>query len=760
MADENKNTGPDKSQTRQTISSLGDVKKDQGDFNDLLKDSINLLKQVDRSYERIESRLETLNKSEINVKTINNELLKAKQKQRTTAKELGNLESSLSDKAKIKLDNYTRSQNLLGVAESKLRAAKESGDVFQIKQQEALYNRALGINERQKERLGVEEASIIGLREANKIAEEGVKYGQQKLDQEKQIQKDIGLTGAVFGVFAKKLGIGSKYYESMVEKSRELNTEGKKLTFFDKLKGIGAAAGGAIKETAKDPFALVAAIGTAIPIIGGAISGIVGGLKTAFDFILGIQDQTVKFARAMNLSTVEARKLKMEYADLNVASGDLFITSQKMLQSQVELSDALGVTNKLTKEQLATDIKLRDIAGLDLETRKGIVETSTITGKSSEALTKSVLSQVVGLKQATGISFQYQKTLKEASSLGGTLGLSFAKYPEKLTKSLLTVKSMGLELKQLDGMADSFLDFESSISKEFEAQLLTGKDINLAKAREAFLNNDLATAAEEITKQVGTASEFLSMNRIQQESIASAMGMSRDQMADMLKQQELFSKLGAKDLKDAQAKVEALKAQGKTREEIAKLVGEEAYQNLTNASAQEKIAAFVDKIRQSFSDFIEKSGLIEKIEGFMDYLSKPENIKKVIEGVRDFFAGAVEFIGKAAYYILEGLDYVAFGQIPDAFIDSIKSGAENMGAQIRSMGGDLGGIGVGENKAKNEVVGTTPTTIAADNMSMRPNNNVAPKVYNVIIIDPITGKSVEKVVSQQVFETVSGIPTQ
>ena len=58
-------------------------------------------------------------------------------------------------------------------------------------------------------------------------------------------------------------------------------------------------------------------------------------------------------------------------------------------------------------------------------------------------------------------------------------------------------------------------------------------------------------------------------------------------------------------------------------------------------------------------------------------------------GVRDFFAGAVEFIGKAAYYILEGLDYVAFGQIPDAFIDSIKSGAENMGAQIRSMGGDL-----------------------------------------------------------------------
>jgi hypothetical protein len=204
-------------------------------------------------------------------------------------------------------------------------------------------------------------------------------------------------------------------------------------------------------------------------------------------------------------------------------------------------------------------------------------------------------------------------------------------------------------------------------------------------------------------------------------------------MGDMLKQQEMLSKLGAKDLKDAQAKVDALKAQGKTREEIARLVGEEAYQSLTNASAQEKIAAFIDKIKQSFADFIEKSGLIEKIEGFMDYLSKPENIKKVIEGMRDFFAGAIEFVGKAAYYILEGLDYVAFGQIPDDFIDSIKSGAENMGAQIRSMG--AGGVAVGDKKAKSEVTATTSAAVA-DNMGMARSN--LPQEVNVNVTTTVS----------------------
>jgi len=455
----------------------------------------------------------------------------------------------------------------------------------------------------------------------------------------------------------------------------------------------------------------------------------------------------------MNLSTGEARKIKMEFASLSISSGDLFINSQKMVESQMEFVDALGVTNRLSNEQLATNIKLKDIAGLDLETRQGIVEASVLTGKSSEGITKSVLSQVAGLKQTTGISFQYQKILKEASNLGGYLGLSFSKYPAQLTKSLVTVKSMGLELKQLDSIADSFLDFESSISKEFEAQLLTGKQINLTKAREAFLNNDLATAASEITNQVGSANDFLKLNRIQAESLASAFGMSRDQMGEMLKQQEMLSKLGAKDLKDAQAKVEALKAQGKSKEDIVRLTGEEAYQSLVNASAQEKIGSFMDKIKQSIADFVEKSGIIEKLEGFFDYLSKPENIKKVIEGVRDFFASAVEFIGKAAYYILEGLDYVALGQIPDDFIDSIKSGAQNMGAQIRSLGGDFGSVSVNDKSAKNETA-TISSTIAEDSMSMA--KTPPPKVFVVVTVDPITGKSVEKVVTQEYFETHFG----
>ena len=716
--------------SRQLEESIRQSRKLQQDSNSELNKSINLLSKINDLRDASISKVKALNRETINTKDIQKELQKAKEKDILTTKKISDLEKSMSDQEK---------QNAIGYITNITNRKKIEGDIQRAKlQNNQSLARSLGQQlatldnqiSQQESSLNIDERRYAATIEANKIAQENVQLLQEELDVEKEINKSIGLSGKALGFFANKLGLGTKFYGEMVERSRDLNEEGKKMTFLDKLGSLGKAAGAGLKEAITDPL-------TAIPLAGAAIGGIVSGLKSVFDYIVGIQDQTVKFARAMNLSTGEARAIKMEFASLSVSSGDLFINSQKMVESQMELADALGVTNRLTNEQLATNIKLRDIAGLDLETRKGIVEASTLTGQSSEGITKSVLSQVAGLKQATGISFNYQKILKEASNLGGYLGLTFAKYPAQLTKSLVTVKSMGMELKQLDSIADSFLDFESSISKEFEAQLLTGKDINLTKAREAFLNNDLATAAKEITSQVGSANDFLKLNRIQAESLASAFGMSRDQMGDMLKQQELLGKLGAKDLKDAQAKVQALKAQGKSKEEIIRLTGEEAYQNLTNASLQEKIGGFMEKIKQSIADFVEKSGIIEKIEGFFEYISKPENIKAIISKLRDFFAFAVEAVLGIANGIINAIDFITLGfGIDEGFERKFEAFSKDAPNRIRSLGGDFGGVSVGDNAAASTTAANV-TTIAQDDMKMvKGNRNESLNVnVNAYLVD-------------------------
>jgi hypothetical protein len=735
--------------SRQLEESIRQSRKIQQDANSELNKSINLLSKINDLRDASISKVKALNKETINTKDIQKELQKAKEKEILTSKKIDDIQKSMSAAERQNSKDYIFRIEQRKKLESELARATLAGNAGQkqfLQNQLSLVDADILLKESS---LNIDERRYAAALQANKTAQETNQLLREELDTEKQIEKSIGLSGKALGLFANKLGLGTKFYGDMVEKARDLNEEGKKLTFGDKLSALGKTAGAGLKEAITDPL-------TAIPIAGAAIGGIVSALKSVFDFIVGIQDQTVKFARAMNLSTDQARAIKMEFASLSISSGDLFINSQKMVESQMELADSLGVTNRLTNEQLATNIKLRDIAGLDLETRKGIVEASTLTGQSSEGITKSVLSQVAGLKQATGISFNYQKILKEASNLGGYLGLTFAKYPEKLTKSLVTVKSMGMELKQLDSIADSFLDFESSISKEFEAQLLTGKQINLTKAREAFLNNDLATAAKEITTQVGSAQDFLKLNRIQAESLASAFGMSRDQMGDMLKQQELLSKLGAKDLKDAQAKVQALKAQGKSKEDIIRLTGEEAYQNLTNASLQEKIGGFMEKIKQSIADFVEKSGIIEKIEGFFEYISKPENIKAVISKLRDFFAFAVEAVLGIANGLINAIDFITFGfGIDESFERKFEAFAKDAPNRIRSLGGDFGGVSVGD-KAATSTTTNNVTSTTQDNMSMARGSGNQPKVYVMVTVDPITGKSVEKVVTQEYFETQFG----
>jgi hypothetical protein len=706
--------------------SLRESRRLQGDQNKELDKSINLLSKINDLRDESIAKVKALNKETINVKAIERDVQKAREKQILSQKKEQDLARTLSAIEITNANRYVDNIKERGRLEKEIQKARFQGNIALQTQLGSQLNAIDAAILSDENRLNIDERRLASIIEANKVAGETQKILEAELATEKEINSSVGLTGKAFGLLAKKLGIGDKYYGDMVQKARDLNEENKKLSFFDKAKSLGKAAAGGIGTALSDPLTL-------IPIVGSAISGMVTGLKAVLDYILGIQDKTVKFARTMNLSTAEAREMKMQFADISISEGDILVTSQKLVESQMEMVDALGVTNRLTDEQLATNIKLKDIAGLDLETRKGLYEASKVTGKEEDKITKSILAQVVGLKNATGISFQYQKILKEASNLGGYLGLTFAKYPEKLTKSLLTVKAMGLELKQLDSMADSFLDFESSISSEFEAQLLTGKDINLAKARELFLNNELAEAAQEITSQVGSAEEFLKMNRIQAESLAKAFGMSRDQLGDMLKQQEFLSKLGAKQGDSAKEQLRLGLEKYKNQKALAAAVGEEAYQNLLNASAQEKIAAFLDKVTQSFSDFVEKSGVIEKIEQFVNYLSEPKNIKRVIETIRDVFADIAGVVLSITNGVIDVIDFLTFGSFPEELERKFERYEELVPQKIRSIGGNFESVSVSANAAKGNA---SASTVNVSQGSMGGGAYTGPKVLEL----NVTGK--------------------
>ena len=423
-----------------------------------------------------------------------------------------------------------------------------------------------------------------------------------------------------------------------------------------------------------------------IPLVGGLLGGVVDLMATFMDYSMNANSQFVKMGRELGLSADESQKLANNFSNYANSTNDVFVNSKKLYEAQIGLSKQLGTTAILSNEILSTNIRLKDVLGLEEDIQANIAQTSVITGKESANIVGNVIAQVNNLKKAGLATQDYKAVLKEVSNLGGYLGLSFAKYPEKLTKAVLQTKAMGLELKQLDSIADSFLDYESSITKEMEAQILTGKEINLNKAREAFLNNDLVTAAEEITKQVGSTEEFLGMNRIAAESLASTFGMTRDTMADMLKKQEFLSKIGAKEGQSAKEQYELAKKKFGTLQEITNEQEKQQYQALASGAANERLAALIEKIKQGFTDLISNSGVSKFIDKAIAFMSNPNAIAGVVNGFKNFFATVLEAVGSFVNGAAKIANFFLFGdnEIPEDYGDSIKGFAQNL------RGGNLG----------------------------------------------------------------------
>jgi DNA-binding ferritin-like protein (Dps family) len=393
-------------------------------------------------------------------------------------------------------------------------------------------------------------------------------------------------------------------------------------------------------------------IAGSIPLIGGFLSTAVGFVKTIVEGILGVEQGVFRFARAMNLSFGQASRMKGNFEAIAASSGHIAINFARMAQSQVELTKSLGINQELSGDILKNDVLLRDVLGVELAQRQAIANTSVIAQRNAVKLTQSLMGTVINFNKITKTGYSFNGIMEEASKLSGVVGLKFAMYPEKIAKTLMTVKTLGFSLQQLQSTASGFLDFESSISKEIEAQVITGKEMNLTKAREAALNNDYATLAKEIAKNVGKASTFIGMQRIDQEAVAESVGMTADSLADVLKNQELYSQLGADDLKTFNQRVALLEKQGKTQEQITKLIGEDAYNSYTQVSTAERISEVIEKVKRTFVDFMAKSGLF-------DFLTKPEKIENFIKGLADKLASVIDIIGSVIAGILRGIAAVA-----------------------------------------------------------------------------------------------------
>jgi len=293
--------------------------------------------------------------------------------------------------------------------------------------------------------------------------------------------------------------------------------------------------------------------------------------------LLATEKATIGISRQMGLGASGTMAFKNQLE--GVADG--YFGLNALTESAIAFSQAIGSAVPPNAENVRYVTLLSKRLGISAEQSAELYRLSALSGKSFKDVADNIVATTKGLNATGDVTLNYRDILQDVAGASAANLITTEKFPGGIAKAAFEARKLGLSFESLEGASSSMLDFESSIAAELEAELLTGKQLNLQKAREAALMGDQATFAAEINKQGINAASFGKMNVLQQEATAKALGLSREELSKSLIQQKALLKLeketGIAGLSrmETQEKIKALEATGMSTVEALNAIGEE-----------------------------------------------------------------------------------------------------------------------------------------------------------------------------------------
>jgi hypothetical protein len=274
---------------------------------------------------------------------------------------------------------------------------------------------------------------------------------------------------------------------------------------------------------------------------------------------LQADEQAIKLGKSLGVSRKMAYGIREEFVQYARATNDTFVTTAKLMKAQAELTEQLGFAVNFGVKEAETFARLTDLVGLTAQEAGNLAKNAAATGIETEKYISDIRTSAFYAQQTTKTHFSDKQILQEVSKLSAGILVKFQNNPKAIAQAVVEAKKLGSSLEQVDKIGESLLNWEQSIENELEAELITGRKINVEKARYAALTGDQLSLTREIANQVGTLADYQNMNVIAQGSLAKAFGLSRDEMSEMLMKQEAINqygdkaaKLNAQQLKDQQ----------------------------------------------------------------------------------------------------------------------------------------------------------------------------------------------------------------
>jgi hypothetical protein len=235
---------------------------------------------------------------------------------------------------------------------------------------------------------------------------------------------------------------------------------------------------------------------------------------------------------------VAAKELRQE---LGLSVGEAAALGAKVTISEKALKVMGGKSGEVQSFAVGISQEFGSISEFSTTTALQFAKISAqtgLTGQSAAKLAKSIQTIQGGSLETSLNMIQSYEYMARTAGVSSKLVLediandteTFAKFAKDGGKNIglaaVQARKLGLNLGTVAGIAESLLEFESSIEKSMEASMLLGRQVNTDKARELALAGDLEGLAKEIKNQVGSQAEFEAMNVVQRKALAEAMGVT------------------------------------------------------------------------------------------------------------------------------------------------------------------------------------------------------------------------------------------
>jgi uncharacterized membrane protein len=606
------------------VNNINDLKDGLEDANDILHDMDGGIGDLVKSWKAVVEEVGGYNDLTKSSKNSLSSLTSIAEKLRDHQKGITDLSSkelkSLSEKYKSSRDTLKSNQTGLQNEISTLlqKGNLETHELKKLAQLQTIHNNITFL-------LGDQDSV---LKEVNKKLED-----EEKLTS--SIEKKTGVLGGVLKGISKIPILGDIFdaNEALDASKKAIRESG------GAVNGLGAAfknIGKQIKGGVLNPANLIL----------GVITGLIDGFAKS-------QKSIGELAKGLGMSASRATEMRQDFAYIANSSMDANVSVKGLQEAQLAVGQALGTNAQLNESDLKTLTKITKQTGLQHDELIGIEKLSLATGKNLDDNVEAALGGATAFASQNKLVVDNNRVLREVNKASSSLKLSLGGSVEALGKAVVQTQKMGINLETANSMAQSLLNFESSIEDELSAELLTGKNLNFEKARQLSLEGDIAGAAEEVLKQVKGTEEFSKMNVIQQEAMAKAVGMTRDQLADSLIEREALAAMSAEEGETALQAYNKLKESGATEDEIIKKLGEKAAKQLEQQSSQEK-----------FNNALEKAQ-----EVFVQIMDAVAPIFEVLSSIATIILPAINFVLSP---LVEG--FTLIGGAVSSFVQGLKDG--------------------------------------------------------------------------------------